>query len=635
MRIVFLIGVNDIGGAEYVAYQHVMMATRNGHDVTVGSGTDGMFYNMTKDAGVKAFIIGMGPTKEVLRDIFTNCDIVFNCNHFGALEQTVGLKQKFKFSHLMILHSNIDWVMDQAEKWKNGIDLFYSIHQKITDTCITRGLTTRDRIATIANCVDLENIKNIQGTKSEIRKTLGYNENQIVIGMITRVSRDKNIMGAIGILKRLPNEINARLLIVGGPAESANSKNYHATVLRAISTMGLKEKVQITGNLKPEDVYRTMRAFDIGLNTSPSEGLPIALLEMMAIGIPCVMPGIGDIADVLTGRGVVVGLRQRVKIDDIFKEPCYTLEETNRFIVEIVNLARKKQLRLDYGNLAEKYIKGHRSLEVQEKEFLKFLDMGTKKKKNINSTAEAVGNSPFSSAQGTVSVLMPTRDGNEVWAERAIRSILEQDYKGKIDFVIVNHNSRLGYTHWLMDFIAANIDPTGNVLIGCKEIRTEDLTFSEALDQGISMCSGDIVVRMDCDDIAEPGLISSVVGFLNEHRDIDVVGVQLAFFGAKEMTTKHPSRITKKEAFEMSGYWFVNHPGAAIRKEALLRVGGYGKTKTGFAEDYHLWCKILKSGGVIANLPDALVNYRCYAKSWRYQEGLVEFLEKEKKGLKG
>jgi hypothetical protein len=117
------------------------------------------------------------------------------------------------------------------------------------------------------------------------------------------------------------------------------------------------------------------------------------------------------------------------------------------------------------------------------------------------------------------------------------------------------------------------------------------------------------------------------------NKDIDVCGVQLQFFGAKSMVTNHPLLVTKKSAFEMSGTWFINHPGVAIRKPALLKVGGYGKTKTGYAEDYHLWCKILKGNMLIANLPDVLMKYRCYHKEWRYPQGYDDFLKKEKAGL--
>jgi len=139
---------------------------------------------------------------------------------------------------------------------------------------------------------------------------------------------------------------------------------------------------------------------------------------------------------------------------------------------------------------------------------------------------------------------------------------------------------------------------------------------------------------MDCDDIAEPNMVTKLVEFLMANKDFDVCGVQVQFFGAKEMVTTHPPVVTRQSAFEMPGTWFINHPGVAIRKSALLNVGRYGKTKTGFAEDYHLWCEILKSGGMIANLPDVLLNYRCYQKEWRYPEGYAEFLQKEKAGLK-
>jgi hypothetical protein len=110
--------------------------------------------------------------------------------------------------------------------------------------------------------------------------------------------------------------------------------------------------------------------------------------------------------------------------------------------------------------------------------------------------------------------------------------------------------------------------------------------------------------------------------------------VQLEFFGAKSMLTNHPAIITKESAYKMAGSWFINHPGVAFRKNAFMRVYGYGKTKTGYAEDYALWCKMLKAGMVLANLPDVLMEYRCYQKEWRYPQGYQDFLETEKAGLK-
>ena len=217
----------------------------------------------------------------------------------------------------------------------------------------------------------------------------------------------------------------------------------------------------------------------------------------------------------------------------------------------------------------------------------------------------------------------------------AIESIVGQDYDGEIELVIVNHDCRLGLSENLKAMVekfTGQIGP-GHFKFKLLEVKDDTLEFSGVLDFGIAHCAGDIIVRMDCDDIAEPKLVSKLVGFLMGNKDIDVCGVQLQFFGAKSMVTNHPPLVTRRSALEMPGTWFVNHPGVAIRKQVLMKVGGYGNTKTGYAEDYHLWCKILKGNGTIANLPDVLMKYRCYHKEWRYPKGYDEFLNKEKAGL--
>ena len=227
---------------------------------------------------------------------------------------------------------------------------------------------------------------------------------------------------------------------------------------------------------------------------------------------------------------------------------------------------------------------------------------------------------------------MPIRDGNEMWIEKAIESIANQDYEGEMELLVINHDCRLSQTAFIERFVMEQ--SSQKIPIACLVIKDVTLQFSEVLDFGVGYSNGDIIVRMDCDDIAEPNLVTKLVDFLEANKDFDVCGVQIQFFGAKEMVTSHPPIVTRQSAFAMPGTWFINHPGVAIRKSALLNVGGYGKTKTGFAEDYHLWCEILKTGGMIANLPDVLLNYRCYQKEWRYPEGYAEFLQKEKAGLK-
>jgi hypothetical protein len=527
------------------------------------------------------------------------------------------------------------------------------------------------KFAVIPNCVDFDLISAESHYRTTVRSEFGFKEGDFVIGMITRVAADKNILDAVKILSKLPASISARLLIIGGVCASAASESYHRRVKRLTQTIGggkFRNRVTITGNLATVEVYKTMQAFDIGLNCSPSEGLPIALLEMMGAGIPCVMPGIGDIPDVLTSRGIVVPIRQRLEINEILSEPCYSPAEIELFVKAIHHLHQHPLERERMGKDAAQYVNEFRSLKFQEKLFINFLDMGKKTEVGSRKTEEKVkvkgGVSDLSinlidntieeptvetqliaSAPKEpqlialvpelpkVSVLMPIRDGNEMWIEKAIESIANQDYEGEMELIVINHDCRLSQTAFIQRLVKEQ--SSKKIPIACLVVKDLTLQFSEVLDFGVGYCNGDIIVRMDCDDIAEPNLVTKLVEFLMDNEDFDVCGVQVQFFGAKEMLTSHPPVVNRQGAFEMLGTWFINHPGVAIRKSALLNVGGYGKTKTGFAEDYHLWCEILKSGGMIANLPDVLLNYRCYQKEWRYPEGYAEFLQKEKAGLKG
>jgi len=59
--------------------------------------------------------------------------------------------------------------------------------------------------------------------------------------------------------------------------------------------LGLEENVRFLGEV--EDVFVYLRRSRVFLMTSESEGLPMAMIEAMSVGLPCVVPDVGDIPD--------------------------------------------------------------------------------------------------------------------------------------------------------------------------------------------------------------------------------------------------------------------------------------------------------------------------------------------------
>lgn len=92
------------------------------------------------------------------------------------------------------------------------------------------------------------------------------------------------------------------LLLVGASTEKA----YSNLIQKEIKERGLDQNVSLLGQRL--DVHAILRACDIGVLSSVSEGLPLALLEYGMAGLPAVATNVGQCAEVLReGRaGILV-----------------------------------------------------------------------------------------------------------------------------------------------------------------------------------------------------------------------------------------------------------------------------------------------------------------------------------------
>lgn len=244
------------------------------------------------------------------------------------------------------------------------------------------------------------------------------------------------------------------------------------------------------------------------------------------------------------------------------------------------------------------------------------------------SVIEAIGHTVVKPVP-VISVLMAAKDTPEEWLGKAISSIVDQDFgRDNFEIILVDDGSK--------DELAAVIremcDAHGIILIrhdvnkGC----------AASLNDGLAMCRGKYVAHMDSDDIAEPNWLKGMHAYMESHPEAVVAGCQLQFFGAGDRVTHHPEKVTAKDvlAFKAQYYWAINHPGAFMRRDQIVSIGGYGAVPIGLAEDFNLWCNVLKHFGALYNNPQVLMNYRYVNKPERYNPKWFEFLEHAKAGLK-
>lgn len=215
-----------------------------------------------------------------------------------------------------------------------------------------------------------------------------------------------------------------------------------------------------------------------------------------------------------------------------------------------------------------------------------------------------------------VSVLIPVYNGQST-IESAIRSVLSQRYTD-LDVVVVNDGST--------DATADILEKIGRQDGRLRIIHTPQGGIINALNTGIAECEGELIARMDADDICHPDRIGAQVEMMDSQPDLSVCSTLIKMFPRGELLgglvryeewlnslTTH-EQITRDFFIESP----VAHPSVMLRKQELIEIGGY--QERGWAEDYDLWLRYYSAGKRFAKVPATLF-------FWRQSSGRLTFTD--------
>jgi len=157
---------------------------------------------------------------------------------------------------------------------------------------VLASMPERQREATevLLHGVDVPSLR-AQGCREEARRELGL-EDAMVIGTVANLRPHKGypdlLAAARAVLDRVPDVV---FVAVGqGPQEAEIRARHRA--------LGLGERFRLLGFR--DDAVRVMSAFDVFCLASIHEGLPLATMEALALGLPIVATRAGGIPEVLT-----------------------------------------------------------------------------------------------------------------------------------------------------------------------------------------------------------------------------------------------------------------------------------------------------------------------------------------------
>ena len=157
-----------------------------------------------------------------------------------------------------------------------------------------------DRIATVPNGIDPASFRRDRSREKEIRRRLGLDADDIVVGAVGRLEPQKRFDLLIdAIVRLLPTRPRLKLLIVG---DGSLREPLGAQVAR----LGLGAAVTLLGHRT--DIVDLHHAFSLFVQSADYEGTSNAVLEAMALETPLVATDAGGTSDLIrhTVDGIVI-----------------------------------------------------------------------------------------------------------------------------------------------------------------------------------------------------------------------------------------------------------------------------------------------------------------------------------------
>ena len=232
------------------------------------------------------------------------------------------------------------------------------------------------------------------------------------------------------------------------------------------------------------------------------------------------------------------------------------------------------------------------------------------------------------SSADSVSLLICSLNAAAEHVRECLESIKAQTGHIALEIIWVNDGSTDAHTTDLMRQLAAFQDSTRFCTVKYCAHRTNQ-GIGASLRTGLALCSHDIVMRMDSDDIMLPTRVATQLAFMRAHPECVLCGAQIQMFQTRGDSEKVMLDATAHPDWDMATFlaakpmqhWLANHPTFCFQKTKILAIGGYNPSHTCMIEDFDLLVRVLKTYGKVHNLADTVLLYRLHEGQVTHGQG--------------
>ena len=200
--------------------------------------------------------------------------------------------------------------------------------------------------------------------------------------------------------------------------------------------------------------------------------------------------------------------------------------------------------------------------------------------------------------QPLVSIVTPSFNQDK-FLERTIVSVLNQDYPN-IEYIVIDGKSTDNSVGIIQKY-------SGELAYWQSE---KDQGQTDAINQGFSHASGQILAWLNSDDTYEPQAVSQAVDYLLGHPEVGMVYGDCNFIDANDnIIGKFNTQQTNYKKLR-TGYVHIPQQAAFWRTELWKQVAPLDSSIY-FAMDYDLWLRLAKISKIVY-IPKLWANFRLH-----------------------
>ena len=205
----------------------------------------------------------------------------------------------------------------------------------------------------------------------------------------------------------------------------------------------------------------------------------------------------------------------------------------------------------------------------------------------------------------TVSVIIPTF--NRAWCvAKAIESVLNQDYPGNVELIVVDDGST-DRTQPLLQSFGDRI----------SVLQQPNKGVSSARNMGIKKSFGAFIALLDSDDLWLPEKLSCQIDFFQTHPEAMICQTEEIWIrNGKRVNPKRKHKKPSGMIFEPSLHLCLVSPSAVMMRRSFFDIKGLFDESLPACEDYDLWLR------TAVDMPIYLIDTPCIIKQGGHDDQL-------------